>query len=79
MKAKEKQTQTPLTESPIEVEEPQSRPRPEKICVYCGGTADSGRFLNRQFRPLCREDYLTKTAGQIVARLRETDVAPNAE
>lgn len=43
----------------------------DKLCIFCQGPADSGRTVNRQFIPLCRNDYETKTTGKIAQRVRE--------
>jgi hypothetical protein len=43
----------------------------EKICIFCQGYADSGKLLNTKFIHLCKEDYQTKTTGQIAQRVRE--------
>lgn len=42
-----------------------------RSCIFCQGHADSGKFLNSKVIPLCREDYQTKTLGQVAQRVRE--------
>jgi len=43
----------------------------ETICIFCQGYANSGKLLNGQLIPLCREDYETKTLGKVAQKVRE--------
>lgn len=43
----------------------------EKVCIFCGEYADSGKFINQRFWPLCKDDYRDHTTGQVVAHIRE--------
>lgn len=49
--------------------------KPASTCIFCQAPADSGRILNQQLVPLCREDYTTKNLGKVAQQLRELNVS----
>lgn len=71
-----KEKTTPTKMQPIQTvakpEPEQASLDQEKVCIFCGNYADSGKFINQRFWPLCRDDYQNHTTGQVVAHLRET-------
>ncbi len=48
---------------------------PVSQCIYGDGPADRIRFINQQTIHLCDEHYNTRTTGEIVQQVRESQAA----
>ncbi len=50
----------------------QSKQEPEsKDCIFCGGYGNRSKFLNGKKVPLCEEDWLNHTTGEVVAQMNK--------
>lgn len=44
-------------------------------CIFCGAYGNRRKFVEMRTVRLCEEDWQTKTTGEVVGKLRETQLA----